>query len=160
MSKNDEKPQRILRDRRPDGTSRIIPLDPEPDDLPADYEVGYGKPPVKNQFKPGESGNPKGRPPRSENFKTIAREILDEQISIQQNGRRRTVTTRRALVMALIAAAMKGDRKAMEMLKSMDADVEDFMAKNQQTSTELTAGDQEILNSYSARIASNNTEGN
>jgi hypothetical protein len=24
------------------------------------YEVGYGKPPTKHQFKPGESGNPKG----------------------------------------------------------------------------------------------------
>ena len=27
-----------------------------------DYEVGYGKPPVNTQFKPGQSGNPKGRP--------------------------------------------------------------------------------------------------
>ena len=27
-----------------------------------DYEVGYGKPPKHSRFKPGQSGNPKGRP--------------------------------------------------------------------------------------------------
>lgn len=25
-------------------------------------DVGYGKPPKRTQFKPGQSGNPKGRP--------------------------------------------------------------------------------------------------
>lgn len=27
-----------------------------------DYEVGYKRPPREHQFKPGQSGNPKGRP--------------------------------------------------------------------------------------------------
>ena len=31
------------------------------------YEVGYGKPPAKNRFKPGQSGNPKGRPRGAKN---------------------------------------------------------------------------------------------
>jgi hypothetical protein len=26
-----------------------------------DYDVGYGKPPVHSRFKPGQSGNSKGR---------------------------------------------------------------------------------------------------
>jgi hypothetical protein len=30
-----------------------------------EYEVGYCKPPRKNQFKSGQSGNPKGRPKQS-----------------------------------------------------------------------------------------------
>ncbi len=29
---------------------------------PTDAEIGYGKPPVAHRFKPGQSGNPKGRP--------------------------------------------------------------------------------------------------
>ena len=27
-----------------------------------DYEVGYGRPPKKSQFRKGQSGNPSGRP--------------------------------------------------------------------------------------------------
>ena len=27
-----------------------------------DYEIGYGKPPKQTRFKPGQSGNPRGRP--------------------------------------------------------------------------------------------------
>jgi hypothetical protein len=30
------------------------------------YDVGYGKPPADTSFKPGQSGNPKGRPKRRE----------------------------------------------------------------------------------------------
>jgi len=33
----------------------------------AGYETGYGKPPKAHQWKPGESGNPKGRPKGSRN---------------------------------------------------------------------------------------------
>ena len=33
---------------------------PKPDS--DDYEVGYGKPPKEHQFRPGESGNPRGQP--------------------------------------------------------------------------------------------------
>ena len=32
-----------------------------------DYEVGYGKPPKSRQWKPGQSGNPKGRPKGARN---------------------------------------------------------------------------------------------
>ena len=35
-----------------------------------DYEVGRGKPPLHTRFKPGQSGNPKGRPKGVRNFKT------------------------------------------------------------------------------------------
>jgi hypothetical protein len=36
----------------------------EPDATSDDYEVGYKKPPVHSQFKPGQSGNLSGRPKR------------------------------------------------------------------------------------------------
>ena len=46
----------------------------------SDYEVGYGKPPRKSQFKPGQSGNPKGRPKGRKGFSTILVEELSEDL--------------------------------------------------------------------------------
>jgi hypothetical protein len=45
-----------------------------------DYEVGYKKPPPHTRFKPGESGNPAGRPKSitfSEAMRTLLAEIAD-----------------------------------------------------------------------------------
>ena len=33
-----------------------------------DYEVGYGKPPKDKQWKPGQSGNPSGKPAGTNNL--------------------------------------------------------------------------------------------
>jgi len=48
---------------------------------PADYEVGYRKPPAKTRFKPGVSGNPHGRPKGASNFSTI----LDQELGIKRS---------------------------------------------------------------------------
>lgn len=43
-----------------------------------DYEVGYGKPPQHSKFKKGQSGNPKGRPPKEKGpIKLDMEELLD-----------------------------------------------------------------------------------
>jgi hypothetical protein len=39
--------------------------------------VGYGRPPAATRFKPGQSGNPKGRP-RGRSLTTILRQSLDK----------------------------------------------------------------------------------
>ena len=52
-------------------------------------KVGYGNPPGKSRFKPGQSGNPKGRPKQSGN---IALEILAElrqPVTVGENGQER-----------------------------------------------------------------------
>ena len=46
--------------------------------------VGYGQPPVASRFKPGTSGNPKGRPRGAKNLKTLIREAMIASIPIQE----------------------------------------------------------------------------
>lgn len=50
------------------------------DDKP--YEVGYGKPPKGSQFKPGESGNPKGRKARGTTVKAKLQEKLHQKVKL------------------------------------------------------------------------------
>ena len=40
-----------------------------------DEKVGYRRPPKKSRFKPGQSGNPKGRPKGTKNLK---RDLIEE----------------------------------------------------------------------------------
>lgn len=80
------------------------------------YEVGYGKPPKKHQFKPGLSGNPKGRPKGAKNEATILREIMHQRMEVREGGRARKISRLEALLLRCLEAALKGDLKAMAFL--------------------------------------------
>ncbi len=78
------------------------------DDKPA-YEIGYSRPPAHSQFKPGQSGNPSGRPPGSRNVKKNLLDVGNEEIQLKENGEWITVTKQEALFKSLYASAIKGN---------------------------------------------------
>ncbi len=81
-----------------------------------DYEVGYGRPPKRSRFKPGQSGNPKGRPRGRKNIHTILEETLFRLVTITENGRKRKVPAIEALFLSLLRKSLDGDMRAFEKL--------------------------------------------
>jgi len=85
---------------------------------PSEYPVGYGKPPQHSRFKKGRSGNPRGRPKRSESFARLAQRTLNERIAIKENGERRVISKLEAVLKQLINKAATGDTRAIrEIIK-------------------------------------------
>jgi hypothetical protein len=80
------------------------------DGLP--HEVGFAKPPKSTQFKPGQSGNPKGRPKGSRNFGLMMAEAFDQQVEVTENGRRRKRSKGEVAVLQVVNKAAAGDLKA------------------------------------------------
>lgn len=86
---------------------------------PEDYDIGYGKPPARTRFKPGRSGNPKGRPKAAKNLKTELQEELLETVAIKESGKTRKVSKQRAVLKSLMAKAVHGDVRAIATLVNL-----------------------------------------
>jgi hypothetical protein len=87
------------------------------DDKPdASYEVGYGRPPKHTQFKPGQSGNAKGRPRKSKELHKLIQAELDTTIPVNEAGREKRITKREAIIKQLVNRAIKGDAKASQFV--------------------------------------------
>jgi len=79
-------------------------------------QTGYKNPPVKNQFKKGQSGNPKGKPKGLKSLKTTFEEVLRQSVRIRQGDQKMLLTRQHAMFMAMTNKAMQGDPKAYEMV--------------------------------------------
>jgi hypothetical protein len=77
------------------------------------YEVGFKKPPKHTQFKKGQpSPNPRGRPKQTFDIVEITRKALDEEVTVREAGRPRTMSTADMADLVQMNAAMKGDQAA------------------------------------------------
>ena len=112
------------------------------------YEVGYGKPPKKSQFKPGQSGNPKGRPKGAKNEATILNGILNRKLAIREAGRARKISVLEAMLLKFTEDALKGNTKSAAFLlnryRGFDGPETD--------PSELDQDDQQVLESYYRRV--------
>ena len=114
-----------------------------PPDTPRDYEVGYGKPPRHTRFKKGQSGNPRGRPPAAKNLKTLLNEALNQLLIVTENGGRRKVSKRQAIIAQLVNRSATADLRAMKILLDIMREIE---PQNEPASPE-TSGFSEAISS-------------
>jgi len=81
-----------------------------------EYEVGYKKPPKQTQWKPGQSGNPNGRPRKIKDFEKLLDIELSKEITITEGGKQISICKREVLLKSLVNDALKGDLRAMKMV--------------------------------------------
>jgi hypothetical protein len=87
---------------------------------PDDDKPGYGRPPRHARFKPGESGNQKGRPKGSKSFETLLVGVLGQKVSVRGARGTRRVSVREAMLMKFAENALKGDPRALLTLIALD----------------------------------------
>ncbi|MDR6305812.1 hypothetical protein GGQ85_003537 [Nitrobacter vulgaris] len=111
-----------------------LPMDAGSVTTPSEYKVGPGRPPKEFQFKPGQSGNPKGAkrksPSITPNLRSALQRALDKKVRLNQGEREQTVSMAEAGIRQLVAQFARGDRYARR----------DLIALANQLGVDLTAG--------------------
>ena len=109
--------------------------------------VGYAHPPIASRFKPGKSGNPRGRPRNSRNLKTIIQGALTAPVVLREGARKRSISKLEGIVLKQIESALKGNEKAALATIKMAAQVGllDVPEGAAETLT-LSASEQEMVN--------------
>ena len=78
-----------------------------------DNEVGYGKPPKEHQFKPGQSGNTKGRSKSRKSGLTDISGLLNEPVKVKAGGKVREMGPFEAGLWKLAKRAVDKDLRAI-----------------------------------------------
>jgi Family of unknown function (DUF5681) len=83
------------------------------DDTPT-QSVGYRRPPKHSQFKPGQSGNPKGRPKGANNLAGEIRKVFTDTVVLREGEKVRRVSRLVALYRKQLEQGLKGDHRATQ----------------------------------------------
>jgi hypothetical protein len=120
-----------------------------------DYKVGYRRPPKASRFQKGQSGNPKGRPKGTRNFKTDFLEVINQRILVREPGKPpRKITKQRGTVLRLIEGSLKGEKSALALALPL---MERYSSGEDtpQATAHLSAKDQEIVEAFLKKRTTN-----
>lgn len=90
----------------------------------ANYEVGYGKPPVATRFQPGQSGYPQGRPrkvetvlvPRLNDLQNWYAHEAQQMVTVTTGRRKRKIPAILAVYDQQLALALRGNTRAAKLV--------------------------------------------
>jgi hypothetical protein len=147
---------------------RYIPRKPktrpslQTDPTDQEYRVGPGRPPKEYQFKPGQSGNPKGARRKTRSIaldlKALFERALSKRVTLRQGEQEKIITKAAAGIEQLVNQFARGDRHARRDLLTLAARlgldlVGQGDALEQSVATALSANDEALLADYVRRHA-------
>ncbi|HEY1454569.1 MAG TPA: DUF5681 domain-containing protein [Roseiarcus sp.] len=86
----------------------------------AGERAGYRMPPVATRFRPGQSGNPRGRPRVKRHLGAVVARALCERIAVMEtDGRVRRLSKLEATVRQIVDGAAAGDASSTKLLLAL-----------------------------------------
>ena len=120
-----------------------------------DNEVGFCRPPRAHQYRPGQSGNPSGRPRGKKNEATILRELLYRKIPLHQAGRTRKITVLEAILLRFTEDALKGNTKSAAFLLNRQS----ALSSGEPPPSDISDDDNKILEAFAQRVLAQGLNG-
>jgi len=79
-----------------------------------DGKAGYKRPPIKSQFRKGQSGNPRGRRKGQRNLGPVLAEVLRQTVTVKQDGKSQRMSKGEAVIKMLLTKSNKDDSRAIK----------------------------------------------
>jgi hypothetical protein len=143
MSK--DKGKADMESRQEQAKQKDVTPEREKRELPLNYEVGYGKPPAHARFRKGQSGNPNGRPKGTLNLTTTAMRVFREDVVINENGQRKTVTKLEAALKQIANKSASGDLNATRFLLMLEEKIEVTLQSDNSATLRLEDVDRKVI---------------
>jgi hypothetical protein len=117
-----------------------------------DTEVGYKKPPRHTRFRPGQSGNPRGRQKGLRNLASDVKRTLETPVKLTDRGKERRVSTQEAALLRLREKALNGDARALDRFLQLAQIFNNLIPIEPLGEKPLAMDDQAILDAYAKDI--------
>jgi hypothetical protein len=123
------------------------------------YAVGYGRPPVAHRFTPGEFGNRRGRPRRSQPNAAVFEEMYKSTVTIIIDGKRRRLTLRQVVALRAKKEILTGNPRTIERWMAYSDKVEPHRSESAQQQIDVNSlTDEQLTVLASIRIGGDPAE--
>ena len=115
--------------------------------------MGYRKPPGHTRFKKRRSSNPRGRSPGAKNLKTLLSEALNACVIVSDNGGRRKITKREAIITQLVNRSATADWRAIKIVFNLVCDIEGQTEPASPETSTFSEADEKVIEQLRARFS-------